>query len=42
MSPSTDAPIRFGALCWNQYTDWPSIRDAGVRADAIGYGTLRT
>lgn len=34
--------IRLGALCWNQYTDWPSLRDAGVRADRVGFDTLWT
>jgi alkanesulfonate monooxygenase SsuD/methylene tetrahydromethanopterin reductase-like flavin-dependent oxidoreductase (luciferase family) len=34
--------IRFGALCWNQYSDWASLRDAGVRADALGYDSLWT
>lgn len=35
-------PIKFGALCWNQYTDWPSLREAGIRADRLGYDTLWT
>ena len=34
--------VRIGALCWNQYTDWPSLLDAGVRADRLGYDTLWT
>jgi alkanesulfonate monooxygenase SsuD/methylene tetrahydromethanopterin reductase-like flavin-dependent oxidoreductase (luciferase family) len=34
--------VRLGALCWNQYTDWPSLLDAGVRADRLGYDTLWT
>ena len=34
--------IRFGALCWNQYTDWPSLLEAGARADRLGYDTLWT
>jgi alkanesulfonate monooxygenase SsuD/methylene tetrahydromethanopterin reductase-like flavin-dependent oxidoreductase (luciferase family) len=34
--------IRIGALCWNQYTDWPSLLAAGVRADDLGYDTLWT
>ena len=34
--------VKFGALCWNQYTDWPSLLDAGVRADRLGYDTLWT
>jgi alkanesulfonate monooxygenase SsuD/methylene tetrahydromethanopterin reductase-like flavin-dependent oxidoreductase (luciferase family) len=36
------APIRLGANCWNQYTDWPSWLDAMRRADAAGYGSLWT
>jgi alkanesulfonate monooxygenase SsuD/methylene tetrahydromethanopterin reductase-like flavin-dependent oxidoreductase (luciferase family) len=34
--------IKLGALCWNQYTDWPSLLEAGVRADRLGYDTLWT
>ena len=34
--------LRLGALCWNQYTDWPSLLAAGVRADALGYDSLWT
>jgi len=34
--------IRFGALCWNQYTDWPSLLEAGRRADRVGFDTLWT
>lgn len=34
--------IRLGALCWNQYTDWPSLLEAGKRADRLGYDTLWT
>jgi alkanesulfonate monooxygenase SsuD/methylene tetrahydromethanopterin reductase-like flavin-dependent oxidoreductase (luciferase family) len=29
--------IKLGALCWNQYTDWPSLLEAGRRADRLGY-----
>lgn len=32
--------VRFGALCWNQFTDWPTLLDAGVRADRLGFDTL--
>ncbi|MGZ8527832.1 MAG: LLM class flavin-dependent oxidoreductase, partial [Candidatus Limnocylindrales bacterium] len=35
-------PIKFGALCWNQYTDWPSLLEAGTRADRVGFDTLWT
>ena len=34
--------LRLGALCWNQYTDWPSLLEAGVRAERLGYDTLWT
>jgi alkanesulfonate monooxygenase SsuD/methylene tetrahydromethanopterin reductase-like flavin-dependent oxidoreductase (luciferase family) len=34
--------IKIGALCWNQYTDWPSLLEAGIRADRLGYDTLWT
>jgi alkanesulfonate monooxygenase SsuD/methylene tetrahydromethanopterin reductase-like flavin-dependent oxidoreductase (luciferase family) len=35
-------PIRLGALCWNQYTDWQSLLEAGRRADRLGFDTLWT
>jgi alkanesulfonate monooxygenase SsuD/methylene tetrahydromethanopterin reductase-like flavin-dependent oxidoreductase (luciferase family) len=34
--------VKIGALCWNQYTDWPSLLEAGVRADRLGYDSLWT
>jgi alkanesulfonate monooxygenase SsuD/methylene tetrahydromethanopterin reductase-like flavin-dependent oxidoreductase (luciferase family) len=34
--------LRLGVLCWNQHTDWPSLRDAGIRADELGFDTLWT
>ncbi|HEX5828497.1 MAG TPA: LLM class flavin-dependent oxidoreductase, partial [Candidatus Limnocylindrales bacterium] len=34
--------IRIGALCWNQYTEWPALLRAGIRADELGYDTLWT
>jgi alkanesulfonate monooxygenase SsuD/methylene tetrahydromethanopterin reductase-like flavin-dependent oxidoreductase (luciferase family) len=39
---SSDAGVKLGALCWNQYTDWPSLLDAGRRAEALGFDTLWT
>jgi alkanesulfonate monooxygenase SsuD/methylene tetrahydromethanopterin reductase-like flavin-dependent oxidoreductase (luciferase family) len=36
------APIRLGMLAWNQYTDWPAMRAAAVRADQLGYDDLWT
>jgi len=38
----TTPPLRLGALCWNQYTDWPPLLAAGQRADRLGYDTLWT
>ena len=35
-------PIKFGALCCNQWTEWPSRLEAGIRADRLGYDTLWT
>ena len=29
--------VKIGALCWNQYTDWQSLQEAGIRADRLGY-----
>jgi alkanesulfonate monooxygenase SsuD/methylene tetrahydromethanopterin reductase-like flavin-dependent oxidoreductase (luciferase family) len=34
--------LRIGALCWNQYTDWPALLLAGQRADHLGYDSLWT
>ena len=35
-------PVRLGALCWNQYADWPSLLEAGRRVDRLGYDSLWT
>jgi alkanesulfonate monooxygenase SsuD/methylene tetrahydromethanopterin reductase-like flavin-dependent oxidoreductase (luciferase family) len=34
--------LKLGALCWNQYTDWPSLLAAGQRADWLGFNSLWT
>ena len=34
--------LKLGALCWNQYTTWPLLLEAGQRADQLGYDTLWT
>jgi F420-dependent oxidoreductase-like protein len=34
--------VRIGALCWNQYTEWPALLQAGIRADELGFDTLWT
>jgi hypothetical protein len=31
--------VKFVALCWNQYSDWPSLLEAGRRADELGYAS---
>ena len=36
------AQVKIGALCWNQYTEWPALLEAGVRADRLGYDSLWT
>ena len=36
------APVKLGMLAWNQYTDWQSLRNAGVAADNLGYDDLWT
>ena len=36
------ADVKIGALCWNQYTEWLALLEAGKRADALGYDTLWT
>lgn len=33
---------KIGVLVWNQYTDWPSMRDFGQRANQLGYDSLWT
>jgi len=33
---------KFGAITWNQYTDWPSLREAGIRADSLGFDSIWT
>jgi alkanesulfonate monooxygenase SsuD/methylene tetrahydromethanopterin reductase-like flavin-dependent oxidoreductase (luciferase family) len=34
--------VKIGALCWNQYTEWPGLLAAGIRADKLGYDSLWT
>lgn len=34
--------LKLGALCWNQYTPWSDLREAGLRADQLGYTSLWT
>jgi len=34
--------VKLGALCWNQYTSWSGLLEAGKRAERVGYDTLWT
>lgn len=34
--------LKLGANCWGQYTDWPSLREAGIRADTLGFDSIWT
>jgi alkanesulfonate monooxygenase SsuD/methylene tetrahydromethanopterin reductase-like flavin-dependent oxidoreductase (luciferase family) len=34
--------VKLGANCWGQYTDWPTLREAGMRADRLGFDSLWT
>jgi alkanesulfonate monooxygenase SsuD/methylene tetrahydromethanopterin reductase-like flavin-dependent oxidoreductase (luciferase family) len=34
--------LKLGALLWNQYTDWPSLLDAAVRAEQVGFDSIWT
>ena len=38
--PDASAPLKLGADCWNQFTDWPSLLAAALRAEALGYESL--
>ncbi|MGI8998462.1 MAG: LLM class flavin-dependent oxidoreductase [Candidatus Limnocylindria bacterium] len=41
-TPTSPAPIKLGANCWNQYSDWASLREAGIRADSLGFDSIWT
>ncbi len=34
--------LKIGMNCWNQYTEWPALLEAGVRVDELGYESLWT
>jgi alkanesulfonate monooxygenase SsuD/methylene tetrahydromethanopterin reductase-like flavin-dependent oxidoreductase (luciferase family) len=36
------APLKLGALCWNQYSDWQTFLAALQRADRLGFDSLWT
>jgi alkanesulfonate monooxygenase SsuD/methylene tetrahydromethanopterin reductase-like flavin-dependent oxidoreductase (luciferase family) len=35
-------PIKLGAIIWNQYTPWAEFREAGIRADRLGFDSIWT
>ena len=35
-------PIKLGANSWNQYANWSDLREAGIRADRLGYDSIWT
>ena len=38
----TNEAIKFGANSWNQYSDWASLRESGIRADRLGFDSIWT
>ncbi len=42
MTEAVAPGVKLGANCWGQYTDWPALREAGIRADRLGYDSLWT
>ena len=35
--PDMSAPVKLGANCWNQYTEWSSWLAAEQRAEGLGF-----
>jgi F420-dependent oxidoreductase-like protein len=42
LSDQAQPALKVGVLAWNQFTDWPSLRDVGVLVDELGYDSLWT
>ena len=40
--PDLNAPLKLGANCWNQYSDWVGFLAAQQRADRLGYDSIWT
>ena len=38
----TDNGLKLGAITWNQYTTWADLREAGIRADRVGFDSIWT
>jgi alkanesulfonate monooxygenase SsuD/methylene tetrahydromethanopterin reductase-like flavin-dependent oxidoreductase (luciferase family) len=37
-----EAPVKIGALVWNQYTSWPAMLGVARQAESLGYDSLWT
>jgi alkanesulfonate monooxygenase SsuD/methylene tetrahydromethanopterin reductase-like flavin-dependent oxidoreductase (luciferase family) len=40
--PDMTAPLKLGANCWNQYSEWETFLAAQQRADRLGYDSIWT
>ena len=40
--PDPAAPLKLGALCWNQYAGWDAFLQAHLRAEGLGFDSLWT
>jgi F420-dependent oxidoreductase-like protein len=38
----TSETVKLGAIAWNQYTPWADLREAGIRADRLGFDSIWT
>jgi alkanesulfonate monooxygenase SsuD/methylene tetrahydromethanopterin reductase-like flavin-dependent oxidoreductase (luciferase family) len=38
--PAAPGKITLGAIPWTQFTTWADLREAGIRAEALGYDSL--
>ena len=38
----TSSGVKLGAITWNQYTTWADLREAGIRADRVGFDSIWT
>jgi len=38
----TGETVKLGALAWNQYAPWSDLREAGIRADQLGFDSIWT
>lgn len=38
----TGEAVKLGAISWNQYAPWSDLREAGIRADGLGFDSIWT